>query len=340
MVTFGEVMLRLSTERGSRLVDEGDFRTSWAGSEANVAVALAALGVATRFVTALPNGSLGDRCLRSLRAGGVDCAGVLRENGRMGLFFVETGALIRPSRVVYDRSGSTFANVGPDAYDWSRLLEETNWLHVSAITLALSPNTRDAARRAMEAASQRSVKVSLDLNYRRSLWSSEEQARQVIGSILPFVDCLIGNEEELSIIVNGEPPVLADDVEKQVEGMRGAADAVLDRFPNVHDIFSSIRIARSAEKNLWSGAWFRPGRTCAAACYRLHDIVDRLGSGDAFAAGVISSMLDGHRGEDVVEFATAIGALKHTIHGDFLVTNRSEVMAMIPGSGQTARIQR
>lgn len=340
VVTFGEIMLRLSTHKGERLGDDGDFLASWAGSEANVAVSLSASGFEALFVSALPKSAIGERCLRSLKARDIKCREIVRSDGRMGILFLETGAMMRPSRVIYDRTHSVFADIDACAFDWPRILEGADWFHTSAITLALSAEAFAAAGTAIKVARERSIPVSLDLNFRRSLWASEAQAREMIGSLLHSVDYVIGNEEELAIVVDGKVPELCDDVSEQAERMGFVADKLWDEFPGIQGVFSSIRISRSAEENDWSGAWFRRGSHRVAASYRLWNIVDRVGSGDAFAAGVIASLLDDRTFDEALEFATAAGALKHTIRGDFLTAEKSEIMAIISKSGQTGRIER
>lgn len=340
IATFGEIMLRLTCPRGERLLQKSVLRRSWAGSEANVAVALAKFGLESVFVTVLPSCDMGESCIRDIRAHGVDGRAIGRGPGRMGLIFVEPGALMRPSRVVYDRQHSAFSEAPSDSYQWPAILEGTGWFHVSGITPALSRSAREASGDGVNEARRRGIPVSVDLNYRHNLWDSPREAREAMTRLLPHVDYLLGNEEDLATMVTGEDVILEDTVEAQVERFSHTADKVSRLYPNIRKVYSSIRISMSAEENHWAGACYEGGDTHVSSTYELRATVDRIGAGDAFAAGVIYSEMKRMDLANGLEFAVAAGALKHSINGDYLLAGVDEVYTAAQCDVRHSRIRR
>lgn len=334
-------MLRLTGEAGKRLVESTYLAPSWAGSEANVAVALSQLGVASRFITRLPDGPLADGCRRALSAHGVELAPPEPSAGRLGVLYAEPGAMLRPPVVTYDRRGSAFAIAEPDSYNWSALLNGVRRLHISGITPALSPAALEASVDAVEAAAGLGIAVSLDLNFRRRLWSSADAARAGMSRLLPYCDIVLGNEEDFAIMVTGEDATIAETVSDQVAHFRGTAERVFAGYPGVRRVYSSIRIAHSVEHNTWSGVSVdRHGKSRTAAIRELRAIVDRIGAGDAFAAGVLLGEETGLDAGATLETAAAAGALAHTLDGDFLTVSRGELEAVVSQGAGGSRIKR
>ncbi len=351
IVTFGEIMLRLTAPRGSRFLQSEALEPSWAGSEANVAAGLASLlsggAYQPSFVTALPDNDLGRQCQGELRRLGVHTGHTAldnQEDSRMGLLFLEQGVMMRPSRVIYDRRGSAFSRVTGETFNWGEILSDAAWFHLSGITPALSPGTEKASRQAVQTAAELGVPVSVDLNYRRTLWESPAQAQEVMGGIFPYAQYLIGNEEDYALMVTNEEASIQNSVKAQAEQFTGTAEKVYSLYPQLRGLFSSIRIARSAEHNEWAGASVLPpaggGTSYLSRTHDLRAIQDRVGAGDAFAAGVVFSLLKDYPLQRAVEFAAAAGALKHTIQGDFLRATKNEIEAAAKASAAGSRIQR
>jgi 2-dehydro-3-deoxygluconokinase len=340
IVTFGELLLRLKSPGRERLLQSPLLEATFGGGEANVAVSLCRLGVPAAFVTALPEGPLGDAALRSLRAQGVDMAHVLRRPGRMGIYFLEAGADHRASAVHYDRTGSTAAAVAPGDFRWPEILAGAAWFHVSGITPALSRYAADATLEAVAAARAAGVRVSVDLNHRKKLWSYGVPAPEVMRGLAAHADVLLGNEEDLQLALglegHGADPA-AGKVEAEV--YRGLAGEALAQFPNLARVAITLRQSRSADRNTWRAVLASRDGFRVSRAYQLDDIVDRIGSGDAFAAGLILGLLEPGREAEALEFATAASALKHTVPGDFNLVDRAEVERLVAGEG-SGRVSR
>lgn len=323
---FGEIMLRLKAPGCERLLQSGALEACFGGCEANVAVSLARFGARAEFVSALPDNPLGDAALSALRAQGVGTAGVARGEGRMGLYFLEAGASQRPSRVLYDREGSAFARRPAAAWDWPALLAGSAWLHVSGISPALGQAGADATLAAVRAARRAGARVSLDLNYRHKLWNWGRAATELMPELCAGADLLFANEEDIQRCLGLELPAGED-------AHRRLLEATLERFPNLEAAASTLRVSHSADRNGWS-ALLVDRRACHRSReYDLTGIVDRLGAGDAFAAGLIWGRLRGWEPADALEFACAAGCLKHSVHGDWNLVGADEVAALARGSG-------
>ncbi len=313
VVTFGEIMLRLSPPGQERFFQSPQLRTFFGGSEANTAASLAHFGVRSEFVSRVPAHAIGDAALGSLRAEGVDVRGVVRGGERLGIYFVESGADLRDLRVVYDRAGSAFSQIAPGEIDWEALLRGADWFHVSGITPALGNGPAAVAREAIETARARNVRVSIDLNYRPALWSGRNP-RATMQPLVQGCDLLIGNPGAVAVMLGidtagtrPEPP----------EALRATA-ARLHSELGCRQVALTRREVISASEHGWSAALYdgSSGELYMSRRYQIR-VVDRVGGGDSFGAGLIYSLLDGRTGKSALDFATAASALKLTIPGDF-----------------------
>ncbi|MEQ9406720.1 MAG: sugar kinase [Fuerstiella sp.] len=352
-ITFGEIMMRMAPPGTLRLQQTlpGTLDVTFAGAEANVAVSLSMFGADVGFISALPDNPLTDACLQTLRGLGVDTSGILRtDQGRLGIYFVEAGANQRPSRVTYDRAGSSVSLTPPDAYDWKRLLQGAEALHVSGITPALSREAAEATLDAVRTARSLGVQVSCDLNYRAKLWNwqpgtdRKQLAAETMAGILPSVDILIANEADCGDVLGihaGGSSVESGHVE--VDAYPNVARQVVQRFPNISLVATTLRESVSASHNNWGAmlfdakadkAWFAPEVDGHYQPYEIRNIVDRVGGGDAYAASLLFALNhDDYAGpQQALQFATAASCLAHSILGDFNFSSRSEVDALMKGS--------
>ena len=340
VVTFGEVMLRLSAPDGTRLAGARALDATYGGGEANVAGSLAGFGVPARFVSRVPANDLGDGAIRFLRGLGVDTSGVAVESGRLGVYYLEPGASQRASRVVYDRADSCIAKAGAGAYDWASLLDGARWFHTTGITPALSAAAAEATLAAVRAARAAGATVSVDLNYRAKLWSWGASVGDVMAGIVAEADVLIGNEEDAEKVFGIRAPG-SSVAEGRVDpaGYAAVAAQLASRFPRLRTIAFTQRGSISASENTWSGVGWAPDAFHVARSYRIAPIVDRVGAGDSFAAGLIYALLAGRPPEAALEFAVAASCLKHSIRGDVNQVSVAEVDALAggPGSGRVDR---
>lgn len=341
VVAFGEIMMRLSSPGFQRLTQTRSFDVTYAGGEANVAIALANLGVATDFVTRLPDNDLGDACLNFLRQFGVGTRNVVRGGNRLGIYFLETGTDQRGSKVIYDRSDSSIATIEPSAFDWKSILSHASWFHVTGITPAISKNCADETLEALRTAAEMGVTVSIDLNYRAKLWKWGRPAKEVMTGIVKLANIVIGNEEDAEKVFDIQAPgvdVVAGKVDPQKYLV--VAEKLKEEFPNLEKVAITIRGSLSASHNTWSAVLLDGGSFYTAPVYDITDIVDRVGSGDAFTAGLIYGLTKypGDR-QKALNFATASGCLKHTILGDAAIATVAEVETLMSGigSGRVAR---
>lgn len=339
VVTFGEVMLRLSPPGFERFFQSPLLSATFGGGEANVAVALARFGLESRYVSRVPANAVGDAAVRALRAEGVDVSGVLRGGSRLGIYFAETGASQRPGEVVYDRAGSAIAEANAGTFDWPRLLEGAGWLHVTGITPALGPGVAEATREALESARAAGAKVSIDLNYRSKLWT-EREAQAVMRPLAALAHVLVANEEDLQsclgVVVAGADVAAAS---LDVAGYRAAAARVSRDFGS-EVVAITLRESLSASRNGWSAVLWD------AATASFHEgprfdvtLVDRIGGGDSFAAGLVYGLVTGRTPADALRFAVAASALKQTIPGDFNRVGVAEV-DRLAGGDASGRVRR
>ncbi len=339
VVTFGEIMLRLSPPGFERLFQSPVLSATFGGGEANVAVSLAQFGLDSRYVTRVPANAVGDAALAALRAQGVNVEGVLRGGDRLGVYFAETGASQRAGNVIYDRAGSAFAAAKPGTFDWTRLLEGAAWFHVTGITPALGPEVAEATREAVEAARAAGARVSIDLNYRRKLWT-EKEAQTAMRPLVARAHVLVANEEDLQSCLGYE--VRGADVATgglDPAAYRETAIRVARDF-GLEVVAITLRESRSASRNGWSAVLW----DAAAASFHespKHDVtlVDRIGGGDSFAAGLVFGLVTGRATEEALRFAVAASALKQTIPGDFNRVTVDEVDRLAAGDG-SGRVRR
>jgi len=340
VITLGEIMLRLSTPNNERFIQADEFDVCYGGGEANVAVSLAGFGYDTSFVTAVPDQAIGECAVAALRKYGVGTEHIVRCGDRLGIYFLETGSAMRASNVIYDRAGSSIATVTADKFDFDKIFEDADWFHFTGITPAISDSAAALAKAACIAAKKHGVTVSVDLNFRKKLWTSEK-AKAVMTDLMQYVDVCIGNEEDADKVLGFKSE--KTDVTKGELNLAGYED-VFNRMADTFGfryIVSSLRQSYSASDNGWS-ACIMNGETREfyhSRVYSITPIVDRVGGGDSFAAGVICGMLDGKDMKDALEFGVAASALKHTIPGDFNHVTRSEVDNLVKGDG-SGRVQR
>lgn len=340
IVTMGEIMLRLSTPGNKRFIQADTFEVNYGGGEANVAVSLANFGHESEFVTALPDNPIGDCALAALRKYHVGTGHIVRQGQRLGIYFLETGAAMRASNVVYDRAGSAICTAKPEDFDFDAIFQDAQWFHFTGITPAVSGTAPALTEAALKAAKDHGVTVSVDLNFRKKLWSSE-QAQKVMTGLMEYVDVCIGNEEDAHKVLGftpGNTDVTAGELE--LAGYVDIFNQMADRF-GFRYVVGSLRESFSASDNGWS-ACIMDGNTrefYRSRRYRITPIVDRVGGGDSFAGGVICGLLDGKGFKAALEFGVAASALKHTIPGDFNLVSRKEVETLAGGDA-SGRVQR
>jgi 2-dehydro-3-deoxygluconokinase len=339
VVAFGELLLRLKSPGHERLMQSPSFEATFGGAEANVAAALAADGVDAAFVTALPANAMGDAAVGELRRHGVDTRHVVRGGPRIGVYYLEAGAGARPSRVVYDREGSSIATTPPDAFDWDAALAGASWLHVSGITPALSASAAALTLAAVRAADARGVTVSCDYNYRANLWKWGKQPAEVMREIVRHVHVGVAGREDcqrvLGVVPRSAPP--AGDPDDA--WYRELAERTLEAFPTLRLQVITRREGASASRYGWSASLHDRARFVTSRKYEITDVVDRVGAGDAFTAGLIHALVTHGDPVRALEFATAASCLKHTIPGDVNRVPAAEVEALLAGEGG-GRVQR
>ncbi|MDR1239545.1 MAG: sugar kinase [Treponema sp.] len=337
VVTFGEIMLRLAPEGYCRFVQANTFAAAYGGGEANVAVSLAGYGLPAVFVSRLPAHEIGQAAVNSIRAFGVDVSRIIRGGSRVGIYFLEKGAAQRPSKVIYDRAHSAISEASVGDFDWQAIFAEACWFHFTGITPALSDNLVAICLQACKAAKAGGLTVSCDLNYRKNLWS-REKAGAVMTRLLEYVDVCIANEEDISDVLGikaGGSDVQAGLINR--EGYRETAAELFKRF-GFQQVAITLRESISASDNNWAAMLFSGGEYYFSRKYPVH-IVDRVGGGDSFAAGLIYAALREMPPQKRLEFAVAASCLKHSIEGDFNLVSAEEVEKLAAGDG-SGRVQR
>jgi len=338
VATYGEKMLRQKSPGQERLFQTPFFEATFGGSEGNVAVALARLGLPARFITILPDNQIGKECLRELRFHGVDVAAIRFKKGRMGIYFFENGANQRPSNVIYDREHSALWNISPGDIDWQEALKGQTWFHVSGITPALSKNCADETIKAARTATELGLTVSFDLNYRAKLWNYGVEARVVMSEIAQYAGVLIGNEEDYqkSLGIEG-PSAVGGTID--IEAYQAMCERALQRYPKARIAAVTLRESVSADCNDWSAMVVVRGQRFVSRKYHIADIVDRVGAGDSFSAGLIYGLYTQKDIGAALEYAVALSCLKHSISGDFALIERGEVEKLLGGDA-SGRVQR
>jgi 2-dehydro-3-deoxygluconokinase len=337
IITFGEIMLRLAPEGYNRFVQAGSYGATYGGGEANVAVSLANFGMDAAFVTKLPCHEIGQAAVNKLREFGVDISRIVRGGSRVGIYFLEKGASQRPSKVIYDRAHSAIAEAQQADFDWKRIFEGASWFHFTGISPALSDNAAAITADACKAAKEAGITVSCDLNYRKNLWP-REKAGEVMGGLMEYVDICIANEEDPRDVFGikaKNTDINSGTLDRQ--GYSEVAQTLAGRF-GLKKIAITLRESVSASDNNWAAMLYRDGDFYFSKDYSIR-IVDRVGAGDSFAAGLIYGELSNMGAEESLEFATAASCLKHSIEGDFNHVSVDEVKKLADGN-KSGRVQR
>ena len=332
LVTLGEIMLRLKSPENTRLFQNGLLEATFGGAEANVAVSVSLLGGKASFLTAVPDNPMGRAALAELNRYGVETDGcVLSPDGRLGIYYLEAGSCLRPSVVTYDRSYSAFSLVAPESFSFEDAFSDADWFHVTGITPAVSATAAELALTAVKAAKTAGLTVSVDLNYRKKLWKYGKSAPEVMTELVKYADVVFSNEEDIQLSLGIMPEFKGD--------YRVLTAEVKKRFPSVKMVAVTRRESFSADKNGWSACLDGAGGFIESNRYLIEDIVDRVGAGDAFTAGMIFALKKDYSEEDALNFAVASSALKHTIPGDFNLSTFKEVSALAAGNS-SGRVQR
>ena len=342
VVTFGEIMLRLAAPGYLRLSQATSLEATFGGGEANVAVSLSNYGIDTQFVTYLPDNDVADRCIAELRGLGVGTEGILRGDGRMGIYFMEKGAVARGSRVIYDRAYSLFSTINPGMVNWKEILRGADWFHWTGITPAVSESAAAVCLEGITAAKEMGVKVSCDLNFRKKLWKYGKTAGEVMPELVSRCDLIIGNEEDAEKVFGIKPEGF--DAEKtggEIDPARfeSVCRQLMVRFPECRKVAITLRGSVSASHNTWGGVLFDGNTLHRSRTYDITHIVDRVGGGDSFAGGLLYGLLEYGDDSKAIEFAAAASCLKHTIEGDYNRVSAAEVESIISG-GTAGRVSR
>lgn len=333
-------MLRLAPPGFERILQSPQFVATFGGGEANVAVALAGFGLPARFVTVLPpNNAISDSFIGELRRFGVDPSFIVRGKGRFGIYFVEAGANQRPSKVLYDREGSSIALAKPGGIDFTKSFEDSGWFHITGITPAISQSAADLALESVRVAREMGLTVSCDLNYRKNLWKYGKSAKEIMSELVKFVDVCIANEEDCQMALGIEAGADVHSGKLEHEQYHKLTDKVLSAFPNLKKIAVTLRESYSASYNGWSACFNDGKQFFVSRHYDIKNIVDRVGGGDCFAGGLIYGLNTLNTPQEALEFAVAASCLKHSIPGDFNRFSAEEVQQLIKGGG-SGRVQR
>ena len=336
VVTFGEIMLRLATPGYQRFIQSNSLGATFGGGEANVAVSLANYGIPVEFVTRLPQNEIADWCISNLRKYNVGTREILCGGERVGIYFLETGAVARPSKVVYDRAHSSIASVEKGMFNWREILKDATWFHWTGITPALSQGAADACLEAIQTANEMGVTVSCDLNYRKNLWKYGKKASEIMPALVEGCDVILGNEEDAEKVFGIKPEGF------EVEHTGGEVDAaefesvckqLMQRFPRAKKVIITLRGSINANHNTWGGCLYSD-KLYQSRRYDITHIVDRVGGGDSFMGGLIYGLLT-YKGDDqqALDFAVAASCLKHTVYGDFNLVTAPEVETLMKGDG-------
>lgn len=335
IVTFGEIMLRLATPEHQRFTQTTFFNATFGGGEANVAVSLANYGLNAEFVTRLPGNDLGQAVLMDLRKHNVGTHHIIHGGGRLGIYFLETGAVSRPSKVIYDRANSSIAEIKPGMIDWDEVFKDASWFHWTGITPAISEGAALVCMEGIKSANQNGITVSCDLNFRKNLWKWGKNAGEVMPDLVSGCDIILGNEEDSEKVFGIKPEEV--DVSKGVvsaEGYKSVCVKLMNQFSRAKKVIITLRGSINADHNSWSGVLYDGKRLFEAPEYQITHIVDRVGGGDSFMGGLIYGLTT-WSGDDqkALNFAVAASCLKHTIHGDYNLVSVAEVEQLMNGDG-------
>ena len=338
-LSFGEIMLRLKTPGHERFFQSPAFEATFGGGEANVAVALSNYGLKSGFITALPDNDIGEAAIREVRGFGVDVSHIPRSGDRVGIYYLETGANQRPSKVIYDRAYSSISECKPGDFDWPTIFKGAKWLHITGITPALTQDSADLSIECLKAAKAAGVTVSCDFNYRGKLWKYGKTAPEVMTELVKYVDVGIANEEDCQKSVGITVDVDVESGELDTAKYEALSEKVLKQFPNMSVIAITLRESHSADRNGWSACLRDADGFRLSRHYEITDIIDRVGGGDSFASALIYGLNAYEDRQQSLEFAVAASCLKHSIMGDFNRVSVAEVTSLM-GGDQSGRVQR
>ena len=341
IVTFGEIMLRLATPDHLRFSQADEFTAVYGGGEANVAISLANYNLPTEFVTRLPKNDIGEAALMTLRKYNVGTNHVVFGGDRLGIYFLESGAVSRGSKVVYDRANSAIAEIKSGMIDWDKVFENTQWFHWTGITPAISQGAADVCLEAIKAANAKGITVSTDLNYRKNLWKYGKKPSEVMPELVEGCDIILGNEEDAEKVFNIHPEGV--DVTKghvEAAAYESVGKQLMEKFPRAKKVIITLRGSISASHNSWAGVLYDGKKLYESPTYQITHIVDRVGGGDSFMGGLIYGLIT-YKGDDqkALNFAVAASNLKHTIYGDYNLVKVDEVEKLMSGdaSGRVSR---
>lgn len=342
VVTFGEIMLRLATPYYSRFIQSNSLNATFGGGEANVALSLSNYGIPTSYVTRLPENEIAKWCISELRKYNVGTEHIIRGGERVGIYFLETGAVARASKVVYDRAHSAIAEIEPGMVDWEGVFEDAQWFHWTGITPAISQGAADACLEAIEVANKMGITVSTDLNFRKNLWKYGKRAQEVMPELVEGCDVILGNEEDFEKVFGIKPDgfdVTATEGDIDAQEFESVCTKVMERFPRAKRVIITLRGSINANHNTWGGCIYSD-KLYVSKRYDITHIVDRVGGGDSFMGGLIYGLITYPKDDQkALEFAAAASALKHTIYGDFNLVTVEEVESLMEGDG-SGRVSR
>jgi len=341
VLTFGEIMLRLSPPNFQRFIQARSFDAIYGGAEANVAVSLANYGIPVEYITKLPNNEIGNACIQFLRQYGVNTNNIIRGGDRLGIYYLEMGSSLRPSKVIYDRAHSAISEADPKDFSWNKIFEGASWFHWTGITPAISQNLAEICLNAVKVAKSKGVRISCDLNYRNKLWNYGKTASEVMPELIKYCDIAIGNEEDAEKVLGIRAPGTDVTSGKLVaENYKYVVQQITNKFPNLSHVAITLRGSISASHNTWAGVLYDKEDMYISPHYEITHIVDRVGGGDSFVAGLIYGFLNYKDDmQKILNFAVAASCLKHTIFGDFNLVTVDEVLKIMEGnvSGRVSR---
>jgi len=338
-ITFGEIMLRLKPLNRERFFQSPILEATFGGGEANVAVGLARFDLKVAYVSVIPDNPIGDACIGELRRQGIDTSLIMRKGNRLGIYFLEAGANQRPSKVIYDRSHSAIAEAKPGDINWDKVFNGVSWFHISGITPAISLSASELSLEAVKKAREKGITVSCDFNFRKNLWKYGKSAPEVMGELVKYIDIAIGNEEDFQKSLGVKVDVDVESGRLQTEKYRELTNKVLGLYSNIKKIAISLRESHSANNNGWSAVLNNREEFLVSKKYEIHNIVDRVGAGDAFAAGLIYGFNKLDDDKEALEFAVVAACLMHSIHGDLPLLSVEEVKSLVEGAA-SGRVQR
>jgi 2-dehydro-3-deoxygluconokinase len=338
-ITFGEIMLRLKPPQFERFLQSPLLEATFGGGEANVAVGLARFGLEVAYVSVIPDNPIGEACIRELKRQGIDTSLIARKGERLGIYFLEAGANQRPSVVVYDRSHSAIAEAMTGDIDWDKVFQGASWFHITGITPAISSSAAEHSLAAVKKAKEMNITVSCDLNFRKNLWKYGKTAPEIMSELVKYVDIAVGNEEDCQKSLGVKIDIDVESGELQPEKYQELTSKVLALYPNMQKIAITLRESHSADYNGWSAVLDNRKDFLVSKKYEIHDIVDRVGGGDAFAAGLIYGLNHLSHDQEALEFAVAASCLKHSIPSDLPLLSLKEVKNLMAGSA-SGRVQR